>query len=185
MSFASLEQVFRWLAKSLWPLLNQHIIPLAIICLAAIAIYIILLTRRLFRSKAEPDITHAQIKIEPCDLPSFRYIQGNFIAVNSGRKPYNIMQVQIQHESMNFELSDISDEIREEITLQNKGKTGIKLPLSINGNRTKRIFFMGSHKIETLEELPENISLQVTFDCRKEPFTHLLHRESGAKKYVL
>jgi hypothetical protein len=185
MSFASLEQIFHWLAKSLWPLLNQHVIPLIIICLAAVAIYIILLTKRLFRSKAEPDITHAQIKVEPCDLPSFRYIEGSFIAVNSGHKPYNIMRVQIQHESQNFEISDISDEIREEVTQRNKCKTGIKLPILINGNRTKRIFFIGSHKIETLEELPENLSLEVTFDCKKEPFVHRMQRKPSTKNYVL
>lgn len=184
MCFASLEQIFRWLAKSLWPLLNQYVIPLTIICLAVVAIYIILLTRRLFLTKAEPDITHAHIKVEPCDLPSFRYIQGSFIAVNSGHKPYNITRIQIQHESLNFEISDICDEIREEITLQDKTKIGLKLPLVVNGNKTKRVLFFGSHKIETLEELPDKLSLEVTFDCRKEPFVHQLQRESNSKNYV-
>lgn len=185
MSLASLEQIFSWLAKSLWPLLKQHVIPLTIICLAAVAIYVILLMRKLFQSKAEPDITYAHIKVEPCDLPSFRYIQGSFVAVNSGRKPCNIMRVQVLHESLNFELSDISDEIREEITLQERGKIGLKLPLVIYGNKTKRISFFGSHKIETLEELLDNLSLEVTFDCRKEPFVHRLNRESVTKNYTL
>jgi hypothetical protein len=140
--------------------------------------------KRLLRSKAEPDITYAHIKVEPCDLPSFRYIQGGFMATNSGHKPCNIMRVHMPDESLNFQISDISDEIRDEITLQNKGKIGMQLPLSIGGNKTKRIFFIGSHKIETLDELPENLSLEVTFDCRKEPFIHRLHRESGTKNYV-
>jgi hypothetical protein len=185
MSLASLEQVFSWLAKSLWPLLKQHVIPLTIICLAVVAIYVILLMRKLFQSKAEPDITYAHIKVEPCDLPSFRYIQGSFVAVNSGHKPCKIMRIQVLHESLNFELSDISDEIREEITLQERGKIGLKLPLVIYGNKTKRFSFFGSHKIETLEELPDNLSLEVTFDCRKDPFVHRLNRESVTKNYTL
>ena len=185
MSLASLEQIFYWLAKSLWPLLKQYTIPLTTIWSAVVAIYIIFLMKRLLRSKAEPDITYAHIKVEPCDLPSFRYIQGSFLATNSGHKPCNIMRVQVLHENLNFEISDISDEIREEITLRDRNKIGIKLPLSISGNKTKKNFFIGSHKIETLEELPENLSLEVTFDCKKEPFVYHMARESGTKNYVL
>ena len=95
------------------------------------------------------------------------------------------MRVQVLHESLNFQISDISDEIREEIPLQNKGKIGMQLPFSINSNKTKRIFFIGSHTIETLEELPENLSLEITFDCRKEPIVHYLAHESGSKNYIL
>jgi len=185
MSLSSLEQIFHWLAKFLWPPLKHYTIPLTAIWAAAAAIYIILLMKRSLRSNAEPDITFARIKIEPCDLPSFRYIQGSFIATNSGHKPYNITQVQVLHESLNFQISDISDEIREEITLQERGKIGIKLPSLIKGNKTKKFFFMGSHKIETLEELPENISLKVTFDCKTEPFIHRIVREPGTKNYIL
>ena len=184
MSLASLEQIFLWLAKSLWPLLKQNAIPITAIWAAVAAIYIILRTKKLFRSKAEPDITYAQIKIEPCDLPSFRYIQGSFIAVNSGGIPCNIMQVQVLRENLNFNISDISCEITEEITLKNRGKIGKQLPLSIDRNKTKRIFFIGSHKIETLEELPEELSLEVTFDGRKEPLIYRMTRESGQKTYV-
>ena len=184
MSLASLEQIFHWLAKSLWPLLKQHAIPITAIWAAAAAIYIILLMKKLFRSKAEPDVTYAQIKVEPFDLPSYRYIQGSFVAVNSGREPCNVMRMQVLHESLNFDISDISDEIREEITLRDRGKIGKQLPLQINGNKTKKIFFIGSHKIETLEELPEELSLEVTFDCRKEPLIHHMARESDKKTYV-
>jgi hypothetical protein len=184
MSFANLEQIFRWLAKSLWPLLKQHAIPLTAIWVAVTAIYIIFKIKKLFRSKAEPDITYAQIKIEPFDLPSFRFIQGSFIAVNSGRQPCNVTRVQVLHESLNFEISDISDEIREQINPREKGKIGIQIPLQIKSNKTSKIFFIGSHKIETLEELPEKLSLEITFDCKKEPFVHLMTRESGTKTYV-
>jgi len=94
------------------------------------------------------------------------------------------MRVQVLHESLNFEISDIYDEIREENPLRDRGKIGIQLPLKINGNKTKQIFFIGSHKIETLEELPEELSLEVTFDCRKEPLIHHMARESDKKTYV-
>ena len=143
MSFANLEQIFRWLVKSLWSLLKQQAIPIAAIWAAAAAIYIIFKIKKLFRSKAEPDITYAQIKIEPFDLPSFRFIQGSFIAVNSGHKPCNVMRVHVLHESLDFEISDISDEIREDINLRDRGKIGIQLPLQVNGNKTSKIFFIG------------------------------------------
>ncbi len=184
MSLANLEQIFRWLAKSLWPLLKQYAIPITAIWAAVATIYIIFKIKKLFRSKAEPDITYVQIKVEPFDLPSYRYIQGSFVAVNSGHKPCTVMNVQVLHESLNFDISDISDEIREENPLRDRGKIGKQLPLQINGNKTKRIFFIGSHKIETLEELPEELSLEVTFDCRKEPLIHHMARESGKKTYV-
>ena len=181
---ASLEQIFHWLAKSLWPLLKRNAIPIASIWAAVAAIYLIFKIKKLFRTKAEPDITYAQIKIEPFDLPSYRFIQGSFIAANSGHKPLNVIRVQVLHESLNFEITDISDEIREDINLRDKGKIGIQLPMEIKGNKTSKIFFIGSHKIETLKELPEKLSLEVTFDCRKEPFIHLMKRESSTKTYV-
>ena len=184
MSFVNLEQISNWLAKSLWPLLKQHVIPITAIWVAVAAIYIIFKIKKLFRSKAETDITYAQIKIEPFDLPSYRYIQGSFLAVNSGHQPCNVTRVQVLHESLNFEISDISDEIREQINPRDKGKIGIKLPFQIKGNKTSKIFFLGSHKIETFEELPEKLSLEVTFDCRKEPVIHRMTRESGTKTYV-
>ena len=184
MSIASLEQMFRWLAKSLWPLLKQYTIPLTAIWVAAAAIYIIFKIKKLFRSKAEADITFTQIKIEPFDLPSYRFIQGSFVAVNSGHKPCNVMSVRVLHESLNFEISDVFDEIREDNPLRVRGEIGIQLPLQINGNKTKQIFFIGSHKIEIIEELPEELSLEVTFDCSKEPLTHHMKRESGQKTYI-
>ena len=184
MGFANLEQILRWLAKSLWPLLKQYALPITAIWAAVAAIYLIFKTKKLFRSKAEPDITYAQIKIEPFDLPSYRFIQGSFLAVNSGHKPCNVMRVQVLHESLEFEISDIYDEAREDNPLRDRGKIGKQFPLQINGNKTKRIVFIGSHKIETLEELPQELSLEVTFDCRKESSVHRLMRETGTKQYV-
>jgi len=184
MSIASLEQIFFRLAEFLWPLLKQHAIPIAVIWAAVAAIYIIFKIKKLFRTKAEPDITYAQIKIEPFDLPSYRFIQGSFIAVNSGHQPCSVMRVQVMHESLNFEITDITDEIRDQINPREKGKIGIQLPMEIKGNTTSKIFFLGSHKIETLEELPEKLSLEVTFDCREEPFVHIMTRETDKKSYV-
>jgi len=185
MSFANIEQIFRWLAKSFWPLLKQHAIPITAFWIVVAAIYIIFKIKKLFRSKAEPDITYAQIKIEPFDLPSFRYIQGSLIVVNSGHQPCNVTRVRVLHESLSFEISDITDQTIEQINPRERGKIGIQLPLHINGNKTSKIFFIGSHKIETIEELPEKLSLEVTFDCMKEPFIHHLTRESSTKTYVI
>lgn len=184
MVLAGLEQIFYWFVKSLLPLLKQYVIPITVIWAAVAVIYLIFKIKKLFRPKAEPDITYAHIKIEPFDLPSFRYIQGTFVVVNSGRQPCNVMSVKVLHESLDFEISDIFDEIREENPLQDKGKIGLQTPLTIKGNKTKKIFFIGSHKIETLDELPEKLSLEVTIDCTNEPFTNHLTQEAGKKTYV-
>ena len=184
MSTANLEQIFHWLEESFGPLLKQYTIPLAAIWATVAVIYIIFKIKRLFRTKAEPDITYAQIKIEPFDLPSFRYIQGSFIATNSGRQSCNVTKVRVLHENLDFEIIDISDEVRDQINPRDRGKIGVQLPLQIKGNKTSKIFFNGSHKIETLEELPEKLSLEVTFDCKKEPFICLITREPGKKTYM-
>lgn len=165
-------------------MLKQHAIPIAAIWAAVAAIYIIFKIKRLFRTKAEPDITYAQIKIEPFDLPSYRFVQGSFIAVNSGHQPCNVTHVRVLHENLNFEITDISDETRDHINPREKGKIGIQLPMEIKSNTTSKIFFIGSHKIENLEELPEKLSLEVTFDCKKEPLVHIMTRETGKKSYV-
>jgi len=185
MNTASLEQLFHRLADFFGPSLKQYAIPIAAIWAAVATIYIIFKIKRLFRTKAEPDITYAQIKIEPFDLPSYRFIQGSFMAVNSGHQSCNVTCVRVLHENLNFEITGISDEIREHINPREKDKIDVKLPIEIKGNTTSKIFFIGSHKIEVLEELPEKLSLEVTFDCRKEPLARLMSRESGKKTYTL
>lgn len=184
MQFAGFEQVSDWFAKSLWAILKEHAILLTAIWAAAATGCVIFLIKRLL-PKAQPGITEVQVRIDPCDLHSFRFFKGNFIAVNSGCKRCNLTDVQLQHESLNFETNYIIDERRRDLTTQHKVVTGEQLPLPINKNKKKNIFFTGSHEIETIEGLPQTLSLEVTFDCRKEPLIYSLVRKLNSKKYVL
>lgn len=171
--------------KSLWLFLKEHVTLLTTIWAAATTLYGIFLTRRLLQTKAEPSITYAQINVEPFDLPSFRVFNGSFVAVNSGRKRCNLMWVQVLHESLNFDISNITDQRNRGLTAHDKCKIDEQLPLAINGNKTKRILFAGLHKVATYDELPETLSLKVTFDCRKEPVLLNLIRKLEIKKYGL
>ena len=183
MHLASLQQIFDWFVKSLWPFLREYATLLTAIWAAAATIYGVFLTRKLLRAEVEPGITDAQVTVEPFDLPSFTFFKGSFVAVNSGRRRCNLTSVRVLHESLNFETTDITDQKTRDFTAKDKGTIGKQLPLSINRNKEKRIFFIGSHKVETLEELPETLSLEVTFDCSKEPLLYGMVRKSDTKIY--
>ncbi|MHC4426538.1 MAG: hypothetical protein ACYSYV_10625 [Planctomycetota bacterium] len=171
--------------KSLWPFLKERTALLTTILAAAAVIYGVLLTKRSLRTKAKPGITDAQARIDPGDLPSFRFLKGSFVAVNSGGKHCELMRVRLPHEDFNFEISDITDERTEDIAPHEKDKIGEQLPLSVNRNKTTRVFFFGLHDVETLEELPETLSLELAFDCRKEPLLYNMVRDSDTNKYAL
>jgi hypothetical protein len=93
--------------------------------------------------------------------------------------------VQLLHESLNFETNYVIDESKRDLTGQDQSKIDEQFPLPINKNKKKRFFFTGSHEVETLEKLPQTLSLQVTFDCRKKPLLYSMEREFNTKKYVL
>jgi hypothetical protein len=95
------------------------------------------------------------------------------------------MNLRVLHESLKFEISYIVDERRGDIAAHDKDTTSEQLPLLINRNKKKKIFFAGIHEVVTFEELPETLSLEVTFDCRKEPFLYSMVRKLNSKKYVL
>ncbi|MHC4555854.1 MAG: hypothetical protein ACYTFW_02865 [Planctomycetota bacterium] len=180
----NIEQIFEWFVKSLWTILKEHATLISTIWAAIATTYIIFLIRRSL-PKAEPDIKEAQVRIDPCDLPSFRFFKGSFVAINSGRKRCNLIGLRVLHESLKFEISYIVDERRGDLAAHDKDTTSEQLPLLINRNKKKRIFFAGIHEVVTFAELPENLSLEVTFDCRKEPFLYSMVRKLNSKKYVL
>jgi hypothetical protein len=184
MLLASFEQISDWFVKSLWAILKEHATLLTTIWAAAAIACVIFLIRRLL-PKANPGITEVQVRIDPCDLHSFRFYKGNCIIVNSGCKGCNLTGVQLLHESLNFETNYVIDESKRDLTGQDEGKIDEQLPLPINKNKKKRIFFTGSHEVETLEKLPQTLSLEVTFDCRKKPLLYSMVRKLNTKKYVL
>jgi hypothetical protein len=48
--------------------------------------------------------------------------------------------------------------------------------VTIMAKEKKKIFFFGYHRIGKMEELPESLSIKVTFDNRKNTFLYSLVR---------
>ena len=171
--------------ESLLAFLGEYAILLAVVLAAGATVCVVLLARRFLQPCAQPSITEARIRIDPCDLPSFRWFRGSAVAVNNGRKRCHLTALYVLHEHLKFQISDITGRSKTDLTLQDKGPTGDRLPLSIKGNRRKTIFFRGLHEVETLEALPESLSLEVAFDCREGPLRYSLPRKSEIKVYGL
>ena len=169
----SFEQISTWFMRTLWHFVEEHATVLSAV-LAALLVLLLVLKRKLFRSV--PGIADGQVKIDPCDLPPFRFFTGSIVAVNSGRRCCNLLNVQLLHKSLNFEISDITDQRENELTAPDRGIIGIQLPVSIKRKEEKKIFFFGYHRIATMEELPETLSLKVTFDHRKGIYLYNLVR---------
>ncbi|MEA3227149.1 MAG: hypothetical protein U9Q07_14465 [Planctomycetota bacterium] len=167
----SFEQISTWFMETLRPFVQEHAIVLSAILAALLVLFLIL---KLFRSK--PGIADFQVRVDPCDLPPCRFFTGNIVATNRGRKRCNLVNVQLLHESLKFEISDITDRREKELTAPDRGIVGIQLPVSIKAKEEKKIFFFGYHRLATLEELPETLSLKITFNGRKRTYLYSLAR---------
>ena len=169
----SFEQIPTWFMRTLWPYVQEHAAESG----AAVAVLLVLLfilKRRLSRSL--PSIVDSRIRVDPCDLPPCRFFTGSIVAVNSGRGGCNLLNVQLVHKSLKFEISDLTDQRDSELTAPDRGIVGIQLPMSIKGREKKTIFFFGYHRIATEGELPETLSLKVTFGRRKRTYLYSLVR---------
>jgi hypothetical protein len=173
MSSVSLEQMLTWFTETLRPLLEEHAKVLGAI-LAALLILIFILKRKL--SKSIPYIAEGQVRIDPCDLSPCRFFTGMVVGSNKGRKHCILMNLQLLHEHHKFELSDITDRRDKEFTAPERGTVGIRLPVEIKAKAKKNIYFFGYHRIAKIEELPETLSLKVTFNGRKKTFLYNLVR---------
>lgn len=182
MHLASFGQILDWFVESLQ---GQHATLLIIVVALIAAVALVLFIRCLLQAAPRPTITEARIRVDSQDLPSFRRFRGSLIAANSGGKQCHMTTVQVLHENLRFQISDIADQPKTDLSLRGKGTIGIQLPSSIKNGREKTIFFLGSHNVETYEALPESLSLEVCFDCRKEPLRYNLVRKYEVKAYGL
>lgn len=169
MSSVSLEQILTWFTGTLRPLLEEHAKVLGAI-LAALLILIFILKRKL--SKSIPRIVEGQVRIEPCDLPPCRFYTGTIVGLNRGRKRCSLLNLQLLHERHKFEMSDVTDRRDKELTAPERGTIGIRFPVQIKAKTKKSIYFFGYHRIARIEELPETLSLKVTFGGRKKTFLY-------------
>ena len=169
----SFEQISTWFTRTLWPFVEEHATVLSAV-LAALLVLLLILKKKLFGSV--PGIADGQVRIDPCDLPPCRFFTGSIVAMNRGRRRCNLLSVQLLHESLKFEFSDITDRREEELTPPDRGTIGIQLPVSVKAKEEKKIFFFGYHRMATTEELPETLSLKVTFNGRKGTYLYSLAR---------
>jgi hypothetical protein len=159
--------------RTFWPFVQEHA-AILIAVLAALLVLLVLLVRRLSRSR--PAVVDSRIRIDPCDLPPCRFFTGSIVAVNNGRRRCNLLSLQLLHKKLKFEISDVTERRQNELTAPDRGIYGIQLPISIKGKQAKRIFFFGYHRIATVKELPETMSLKVTFGRRKRTYLYGLVR---------
>ena len=169
----NLEQILTWFTETLWPLLEERAKVLGAI-LAALLILIFILKKTL--SKSRPFIAEGQVRIDPCDLPLCRFFTGTIVGLNRGRKRCHVLNLQLLHERHKFEISDITDRRDKEFTAPERGTIGIRLPVEIKAKAKKNIYFFGYHRIAKIEDLPETLSLKVTFNGRKKAFLYNLVR---------
>jgi hypothetical protein len=173
MSSIDLQKMLTWFTETLQPLLEEHAKVLGAI-LAALFILIFFLKRKL--SKSIPYIAEGQVRIEPCDLPPCRFFTGMIVGSNKGRTRCRLMDLQLLHDHQKFEFSDITDRRDKEFTAPERGTVGIRLPVEIRAKSKKNIYFFGYHRIAKIEDLPETLSLKVTFGGRKKAFLYNIVR---------
>jgi len=172
----SFEQISTWFNETLRPLLQEHTTVLGAIlaALAALLILIFILKRKLVKSI--PGIVDGRVRIEPCDLPPCRFFTGTIVGLNRGRKCCNLLSLQLLHERLKFEISDITYRREKELAAPDRGTIGIQLPMQFKAKEEKKIYFFGYHRIAKIEELPETLSLKVAFNGRKKTFLYSLVR---------
>ena len=171
MSSVSLEQISTWFTRTLWPFLKDN--PAV---LGAILVVLLLLILRRKLTRSVPRIADCQVRVEPCDLPPCRFFTGTIVASNKGSKSYSLQNLKLSHGHYNFEISDITDRRNKEITPPERGVIGIKLPIKFRAREKREIYFFGYHRIAKTEELPEKLSLIVTFSGRRNAFLYSLVR---------
>ena len=156
---ALIEQISTWLSSFVWPFLKEHPVGTAFM-----AIFTAWLTQKILRSKAKPSIADAKITVNISDFGPYNAAAVSFVAVNRGSKPCNLRSVQVLATDLTFRVVAVTDErVLEPIDL---GKITGKLPMSIEAYKEKTVSFRAEHNIKGRYALPENLNLEVNFDCK-------------------
>ncbi|MFH1717123.1 MAG: hypothetical protein ABIF19_07215, partial [Planctomycetota bacterium] len=164
--------------QSLRALFCKYVIPLGIALSGGANVCVRLLAGWFLRSAALPRITEARIRVDPFDLPSFRWFRGSLIAVNNGRRKCLVTYLRVRDEKLGFQINNVAEQSEMDMTLWIKGRIKSLLPSPVEAGESITLFFGGLHEVETLDELPESLSLEVSFDCRQEPLRCTLTRNS-------
>ncbi len=171
--------------KYLEALFCEYIKPLGIALRTRANFCIRFLAGLLLRSGALPGITEARIRVDPFDLSSFRWFRGSLIVANNGSRRCVVTYLRVRNRKLQFQINTVTDQSEMDMTLWIKGRIKSLLPLSVEAGESKTIFFGGLHDVETLEDMPETLLLEVSFDSRKEPLQCKLTHNSDVHNYGL
>lgn len=166
-------------------LFREYAIPLGAALLSRANVCLRFLVGLFLRSAALPRITEARIRVDPFDLPSFRWFRGSVVAANNGHRRCLITYLRVQDEKRQFQINNVAEKSEMDMTLWIKGRIRSLLPSPVEAGDSRTLFFGGIHEVETLDELPETMSLEVSFDCRQEPLRCTLTRNVDVEAYGL
>jgi len=96
-----------------------------------------------------------------------------------------VTYLRVRDEKRQFQINNVAEKSEMDMTLWIKGRIRSLLPSPVEAGETRTLFFGGLHEVETLEELPESLSLEVSFDCRQEPLQCTLTRNAEVDAYGL
>jgi len=171
--------------QSLRALFSDYVIPLGITLWARANVCVRIMAGWVLRSAALPRITEARIRVDPFDLASFRWFRGSLVAANNGHRRCLVTYLRVRDEKRQFQINNVAEKSEMDMTLWIKGRIRSLLPSPVEAGETKTLFFGGLHEVEALEELPETLSLEVSFDCTQEPLRCTLTRSSEVEDYGL
>jgi len=166
-------------------LFREYVIPFSIALLSRANVCVRFIAGLFLRSSALPRITEARIRVDPFDLPSFRWFRGSLVAANSGHRRCLVTYLRVQEEKRQFQINNVAEKSEMDMTLWIKGHIRSLLPSPVEAGESRTFFFGGLHEVETLDELPESLSIEVSFDCRQEPLRCTLTRNAEVEDYGL
>jgi len=137
------------------------------------------------RSAALPRITEGRIRVDPFDLPSFRWFRGSLVIANNGCRRCLVTYLRVQDEKRQFQINNVAEKSEMDMTSWIKGRIRSLLPSPVEAGESKTFFFGGIHEVEEFDGLPETMSLEVSFDCRQEPLRCTLTRNADVEPYGL
>jgi len=163
----------------------EYLVPSGIALLSKANVCVRFLAGLFLRSAALPRITEARIRVDPFDLPSFRWFRGSLVVANNGHRRCLVTYLRVQDEKRQFQINNVAEKSEMDMTLWIKGHIRSLLPSPIDAGESRTLFFGGIHEVESLDELPETLSLEVSFDCRQEPLQCTLTRNADVEPYGL
>ena len=166
-------------------LFREYLKPLGMALWAKVNVCLSVLAKWFLESTAVPDITEARIRVDPFDLPSFRWFRGSLIASNNGARRCIVTYLRVRNDKRQFQINTVAEQSEMDMTLWIKGRIKSILPSPVEAGESRTFFFGGIHEVERLEDLPETLWLEVSFDCRKEPIRCKLTLNSQVDSYGL